>query len=148
MSDQSVHCSLFPHSSELIYPIAASDARYLSGAWVDASNLTNFHLRTVLSGYATVPSALKEAHMRQNVRTWERRGQIQHRPHTHTHTLLFAQQPRRTLPLLYLKRCQGLVPCQRQAHFHRRSQEDFWQGRATLLFLDRAFSAQTFCVQS
>lgn len=72
-------------------------------------------------------------------------GEERTKPVSPTH--LSAQQPKRTPLLPYLKRCQGLVPCQKQAHFHRQSQEIFWQGRATLLFLDRAFSAQTFCVQ-
>lgn len=39
----------------------------------------------------------------------------------------------------YPKRRQGLVPCQRQAHFHHQSQEAIWQRAATLLFLHRAF---------
>lgn len=144
MSDQWVHFFSIPHSFELIYFTGASDKHHLSDASVDASNRTEFHLRTLLSGYASVPAALKEAHMRQNVSMWERRGQSQYRPHTP----FSAQQPKRTPLLPYLRRCQGLVPCQRQAHFHRQSQEAFWQGRPALLFLDRAFSAQTFCVQS
>lgn len=82
MSDQSVHSLLFPHSNELIYLIAASDTHYLSDAPLDDSNLTKFHLRMLQSGYTTAPAALKEAHMRQNVSVWERRGQSQHRPHT------------------------------------------------------------------
>lgn len=83
MSDQWVHCCFFiPHSFELIYLTGASDKHHLSDALVDASNLTKFHLRTLPSGYASVPVALKEAHMRQNVSMWERRGQSQYRPHT------------------------------------------------------------------
>lgn len=83
MSDQWVHCCFFiPHSFELIYLTVASDKHHLSAALVDASNLTKFHLRTLPSGYASVPVALKEAHMRQNVSMWERRGQSQYRPHT------------------------------------------------------------------
>ncbi len=42
----------------------------------------NLHLRTLPSGYTTFPAVLIEAHMRQNVSVWERRGQSQYRPHT------------------------------------------------------------------
>ena len=155
MSDQSIRPLHIPHSIKLIYIIAASDAHCQSDASVDASYLTKFHLRMLQSGYTTVPAALREAHMRQNVSMWEGRGQSQYlnthtqthtHTHTHTHTLLSAQQPKRTPLLPYLKRCQGLVPCQRQAHFHRQNQEALWHGAAPLLFLNRAFSAQTFCV--
>lgn len=82
ISESIVVFSSIPHSFELIYLTGASDKHHLSDALVDASNLTKFHLRTLPSGYASVPVALKEAHMRQNVSMWERRGQSQYRPHT------------------------------------------------------------------
>lgn len=53
---------IFPHSTELDYPIDTLDIHYLRNASVDASSMTKFHLHTLQSGYTTVPAELKEAH--------------------------------------------------------------------------------------
>lgn len=144
MWDQSAHSLLFPHSGELIYLIAASDTQYLSGAW----NLTKISPTYVAEWqYYFSCSANRSPHEAKRECVGEREDKASIAP-THTQLSLSAQQPERTPLLPYLKRCQSLVPCQKQAHFHRQSQEAFWQGGATLLFLDTAFSAQPFGVQS
>ena len=77
----------------------------------------------------------------------ERVGEERTKPASPTHTSLLGSLKE----LLYSPTWRGakaLCPAKNKPHFHRQSQEAFWQGRATLLFLDGAFSAQTFCVQS
>ena len=69
-----------------------------------------------------------------------------HTTHTHTHTFVLSNL--KELLYSYLRRCQGPMACQEQAHFYRRSEEAFWQGLTTLLFLDTALNAVTICLQS
>lgn len=141
MSDRSVHSLHFPHSIELIYLIAASDTHttWATPRCFKSDKISPTYIAKLL--YYCSCSAKRSPHEAKR----EHVGEERTKPVSPTHPS--AQQPKRTPLLPYLKRCQGLVPCQKQAHFHRQSQEIFWQGSATLLFLDRAFSAQTFSVQ-
>lgn len=80
-----------------------------------------FHLRVLLEWlYYCSCSAKRSPHEAKR----EHVGEERTKPVSPTHTLS-AQQPKRTPLLPYLKRCQGLMPCQKQAHFHQQSQEAF-----------------------
>ena len=140
MSDQSAHSLLFPHSIELIYLIAASDTlpERLFGRCFKSDKFSPTHIakRLYYCGATKSPHEAKR----------ERVGEERTKPELPTHTSLVSSLKE----LLYSSTWRGakaLCPAKNK-HFHRQSQAAFWQGRATLLFLDKAFSAQTFRAQS
>lgn len=108
MSDQSVHSLLFPHRTEHIYLIAASDTHHLKNTCESAraSNLTNISLTCAGEWMHYFCCSNKiSPHEAKRECVGEDKASI-------AHTHLPAQRPKTTPRLPKLKRCQGLVSCQ------------------------------------